>query len=168
MPPSDDELLARLRATFGLEAQEHLQTMTSALLALEQAGAVPPVESLDVVFRAAHSLKGAARAVNAGGVESLCQAIEHVFSAMRRRALAAAAPLYDLLHRSLDVLANLLEALDAGPTPAQQQAVAEVRYELHAMLARPAQAPGSAIVTPPSGGAGPPSPFAIPAACDCR
>ncbi len=148
MPPSDDDLLARLRTTFGLEAQEHLQTMTSGLLALEQAGAAPPVESLDVVFRAAHSLKGAARAVNAGAVESLCQAIEHVFSAMRRRALVAAAPIYDLLHRSLDVLAGLLAGLDAEPASAQQQAVAEVRYELHAMLARPAQTPEQTSAQP--------------------
>lgn len=141
MPISDDDLLARLRATFGLEAQEHLQTMTSGLLALEQAGALPPVESLDVVFRAAHSLKGAARAVNAGGVESLCQVIEHVFSALRRRGLAATAGLYDLLHRSLDVLAGLLAGLDTESTAAQQQAVAEVRYDLHAVLARPTPPP---------------------------
>ena len=132
----DDDLLARLRATFALEAHEHLQTMTTGLLALEQGGDPLPVASLDVVFRAAHSLKGAARAVNAGDVESLCQTIEHVFSAMRRRSLAPTAALYDVLHRSLDALAGLLAALGASPERARQQASAEVRYDLQAFLAR--------------------------------
>jgi two-component system chemotaxis sensor kinase CheA len=163
MSTGDDDVLARLRATFRMEAHEHLQAMTSGLLDLERAGAQPPVDLLESVFRAAHSLKGAARAVNAGVVESLCQAIESVFSAIRRRTLQATAAVYDVLHRSLDGLAALLVTLDDGPTPAQEQAVAQTRYDLHAILADPGMTGASAGGAPSAHGAGKPPASEFPA-----
>ena len=55
-----DELLRELLATFAVEAEEHLQTLTRDLLALEKGpGAEKSAELLAEIFRAAHSLKGA-------------------------------------------------------------------------------------------------------------
>jgi two-component system chemotaxis sensor kinase CheA len=130
VPTSEDELLQRLRATFRVEAQEHVQTIATGLVELERAAPSPSAATLDTVFRAAHSLKGAARAVNVAAVESLCQSLENVFAALKRSTLAPSAGLFDVLHRTLDLLARVLAALDgAGPVP-PPGAVAELRRAL--------------------------------------
>ena len=65
MSTKEDEFLKSLRATFKVEAGEHLQAIAAGLLALEKTP-VPDEQRglIETVFRAAHSLKGAARAVN--------------------------------------------------------------------------------------------------------
>jgi two-component system chemotaxis sensor kinase CheA len=59
------KLIERLMGTFLLELEEHLRSLNRELLLLEK---TPPgserSELLTTLFRAAHSLKGAARAVN--------------------------------------------------------------------------------------------------------
>src|SRR6202043_2346881 len=81
MTGTEEEFLRTLRATFKVEAAEHLQAIGTGLLELEKAPA--PAEQLqliETVFRAAHSLKGAARAVGLTDVESLCQSLEDLFA----------------------------------------------------------------------------------------
>ena len=84
MTPREQEFLRRLRATFEMEAAEHLGVMGAELLALEK---LPPGQEpsrYETIFRTAHSLKGAARAVSARDVEVLCQAMEGVFARWKR------------------------------------------------------------------------------------
>jgi two-component system chemotaxis sensor kinase CheA len=58
------ELLARLMGTFLAELEENLRLLNSELLLLEKIpAAAERAESLARLFRAAHSLKGAARSV---------------------------------------------------------------------------------------------------------
>jgi len=74
MTGTEEEFLRTLRATFKVEAAEHLEAIGTGLLELEKAPA--PAEQLqliETVFRAAHSLKGAARAVGLTEVESFCR-----------------------------------------------------------------------------------------------
>lgn len=143
MSSNQEDLLQRLRATFRVEAQEHVQTIASGLIQLERAKPGASGATLDTVFRAAHSLKGAARAVNASAVESVCQSLESVFSALKRNGVAASPALFDLLHRTADMLAQLLALLDES-TPLPLAAIAELRQALKAALARPAPAPAPA------------------------
>ena len=76
----------RLMATFTVEAEEHLQTIASRLVELEATEDQQAQTSIiEIIFREAHSLKGAARAVNLADVEMICQTMETVFSAMKRR-----------------------------------------------------------------------------------
>src|SRR6185437_13752188 len=63
MKNKNDELLKKLRATFRVEADTHLQTMAAGLLALEKTSVAEQPALVEAIFRAAHSLKGAARAV---------------------------------------------------------------------------------------------------------
>ena len=56
MKNKNDELLKKLRATFRVEADTHLQTMTSGLLALEKASVTEQPALVESIFRAAHSL----------------------------------------------------------------------------------------------------------------
>jgi two-component system, chemotaxis family, sensor kinase CheA len=109
MAKKNDELLKRLLATFRVEADEHLQAMATGLLALEKAPVGPAVAGLiETVFREAHSLKGAARAVNLLAIESLCQPLESVFAALKTGQFAISVPLLDLLHQAIDGLRTLL------------------------------------------------------------
>ena len=71
MSTQEDEFLNALRATFKVEAAEHLQAITTGLLALEKTPAPEAQRDLiATVFRAAHNLKGAARAVDFTEIES--------------------------------------------------------------------------------------------------
>lgn len=143
MPKIDPEFLEELRQAFAQEAQEHLQTMTDGLLALEQGP--PPEEAgpvLEKVYRAAHSLKGAARAVNEHEVESLAHAMEDVFIAVRREQLVLRPEGFDGLQRGL----SLLESLLASPSGELLAPAMELREELHALAesGRDAASPPSA------------------------
>ncbi len=59
---------------------------------------------VETLFREAHSLKGAARAVELGDIESVCQAMESVFAAWKRGEIAASAELFDALNEAVDTL----------------------------------------------------------------
>ena len=110
MATQPGNFLEQLRATFAVEAREHLQAMGSGLLAIEKAerdGQAPLVES---VFRAAHSLKGAARAVDHADIELLCESLEDVFAAWKRGESSPSAALIDAAHRTLDAIGALLDA----------------------------------------------------------
>ena len=107
----DAEFQKRLLATFTVEAQEHLKGITDALIALEQGGVPQQQEEIvEAVFREAHSLKGAARAVSRTDIESVCQALEGLFAAMKRGEVTHSPELFDLMQRARDFLSQLLLA----------------------------------------------------------
>ncbi len=163
MAKKNDELLKRLLATFRVEADEHLAAMSSGLLALEKTPVGAEAASIiETVFRDAHSLKGAARAVNLAPVESLCQALESVFAALKNGRLPVSLPLLDLLHQAIAGLGDLV-AGDLGTSPTIPPQVAALNYQLDQAAAGvlPTQAAVAApIVEPPaeSGVTHPPPP----------
>ncbi|HEY8084262.1 MAG TPA: Hpt domain-containing protein, partial [Methylophilaceae bacterium] len=84
MAQPNDEFLKKLLATFRIEADEHIKMMSSGLLELEKAPQGDlQAEIVERVFREAHSLKGAARAVNLRQIESICQTLESVFAKLK-------------------------------------------------------------------------------------
>jgi len=109
MSTKEDEFLKQLRATFKVEAAEHLQAIAAGLLELEQTPAPEAQRNIvETVFRAAHSLKGAARAVDFTEIESLCQSLEDVFASWKRQESAPSPDAFDTLHRKLDAIAAQL------------------------------------------------------------
>ncbi len=119
MTSKNDDFLKKLLATFRVEADEHLKAMSAGLLELEKMPAGErQAEIVENIFRDAHSLKGAARAVNLTDIESVCQPLESVFSALKRKTLVPTPPLFDLLYQAIDVLSALLapEAAETGKT----------------------------------------------------
>ena len=113
MTKQEDEFLKRLCATFKVEAEEHLQAMSSGLLELEKK--LPDkkqAEHIEVIFRHAHSLKGAARAVNLTEIESICQSLESFFAAWKRRDINPVPEHFDTLHRALDLIGKVIPAAD--------------------------------------------------------
>ena len=72
--------------TFAAELEESLRLLNSELLLLERAPDGPGRgESLAKLFRAAHSLKGAARSVNQTEIELLCHQLEDKLAVLRDR-----------------------------------------------------------------------------------
>ena len=98
-----EDFLRELRATFRIEAAEHLQAIAGGLEQLEKltdpAGRQPVIET---VFRAAHSLKGASRAADFNDIESLCQSLETLFAGWKRGTSAPTASTIDAAHLTLD------------------------------------------------------------------
>jgi len=137
MAKKNDEFLKKLLATFRVEADEHLQAMSSGLLDLEKipAGA-RQMELVEKIFREAHSLKGAARAVNLTEIESVCQSLESVFAGLKGKHLAVSAPLFDLLHQAIDALDGLL-APGAGASAARRPVIMELMRRLDDALKGP-------------------------------
>jgi len=109
MTAAEEEFLRSLRATFKVEAAEHLQDIGTGLLELEKAAAAEEQQQLiETVFRAAHSLKGAARAVNFTEIESLCQSLEDLFSAWKRRESLPTPSTLDAAHRTVDKMSQAI------------------------------------------------------------
>lgn len=147
--PIGDDFLRQLHATFMVEAREHVQTLSRGLLELEKAQEPREQAAIaEAIFRAAHSLKGAARAVELAEIEAICQSLEDVFAAQRRDATVPNAQAMDVLHRALDTIEALLEAV-AGNAPAVAKAdLAALRKELHQIAGLP-RPPAFAAVPPP-------------------
>ncbi|MDO9229362.1 MAG: response regulator [Syntrophales bacterium] len=105
MAGKNDAFIKRLLSTFKVEADEHIKNITAGLIELEKE-MEPQVKAgiIETVFREAHSLKGAARAVNRSDMETICQSLESVFSGLKRREIDLAPSLFDTLHRSVDML----------------------------------------------------------------
>lgn len=177
MTTREAEFLRRLRATFLVEAGEHLQVIAASLLALEKADAsTARADALETTFRHTHSLKGAARAAAFPVIESVCQVAEEVFALCKRRGRILVAADFDVLHRAFDVVGRLIEAKEAEPGAALRQAAQSVTAELQVVAGggraeveavRMTTAPTSAAIdaTPATGEAVAPAP-ADPAAAD--
>lgn len=125
MDKQNGEFLKRLLATFRIEAGEHLQVMSTGLIELENNPAETRyAEIVETVFREAHSLKGAARAVNLKEIESVCQAMESVFAALKGNRFAVSPPLFDLMQEAIADLSTLLSAEGAAMAVAGKSAIA--------------------------------------------
>jgi len=132
MPDLDDELLQELLSTFRAEAAEHLQTMNQSLLKLERApDATLRPKIVRDAFRAAHSLKGAARAVSQQEIESLAHTMESVFQQARDTGLVLNADICDVLYDALDAIEQILNGQAVDIDPLQVRLVSLVESDAH-------------------------------------
>jgi two-component system, chemotaxis family, sensor kinase CheA len=107
-------LMQQLLETFREEGVDHLRALNNALLAYERAEEpAQQQEAIQTAFRAAHSLKGAARAVSLGDIQKLAHAMETVFQQVRDQQHRLSSTDCDRLYDALD----LLNAHLSGETP---------------------------------------------------
>jgi two-component system chemotaxis sensor kinase CheA len=118
MDAREAPFLQRLQEIFRAEAADHLQGMSSGLLALEKAPAAERATLIEKVFREAHSLKGAARSVEDSEIERLSQAMEDELARWRRGEAEPTPELLDRMHGSVDAIATALAPPSATPTAA--------------------------------------------------
>ncbi len=116
------KFLKRLRATFRVEADAHIRSISSGLIDLEKSQTPEKhAEILEVILREAHSLKGAARSVELKDIESVCQPLEGAFSALKHQSISLSPERLDLFHQTLDFLNQLLPT-DEEETPSADRA----------------------------------------------
>jgi two-component system, chemotaxis family, sensor kinase CheA len=94
------------------ETKEHLQSLNEQLLVLETEP--ENVETINEIFRAAHSLKGMAGTMGYKRMQRLTHDMENVFSEIRNGKLGVTADLVDVLFKSLDALEAYLSNIQAS------------------------------------------------------
>ena len=130
--------LKRFQETFFEEAAEHLSTMESGLLHLEESASDP--EFLNTIFRSAHSIKGAAGSFGFTEIARLTHVLENVLDKLRSNLLAPSADLTQLLLRASDRLREVVDATRRGEPGAVP--IDDILPELEAVLhgTQPAEA----------------------------
>jgi two-component system chemotaxis sensor kinase CheA len=116
MDNREEEFLKRLKNTFRIESDEHVQTISSGLLNLDKnPSPQDKAQILETIYREAHSLKGAARAVGMRDVEKVCQAMETVFSMLKKDEIQAESWILDVLMDSIEGASKLVTSEEAIP-----------------------------------------------------
>ena len=112
-----EELRRQLMATFKVELEDHLASLNKGLLELEKGPSGEAfAELLAELFRAAHSIKGAARAVDLKDIETIAHSMEDVLGALKRGELSSSPELVDILLPAVDTLGAAMEAHLHGET----------------------------------------------------
>ena len=98
------------------ETKEHLQSLSDNLLILEKEP--ENKDTINEIFRAAHSLKGMAGTMGYKRMQSLTHNMENVFSEIRNDKMKVTSELVDTLFQCLDALEayldNIINTQDEG------------------------------------------------------
>jgi two-component system chemotaxis sensor kinase CheA len=137
MADRESEFQQRLLGVFRIEAREHLDELSRLLLELEHRNdEAERCQHLEALFRAVHSLKGAARAVQRVEMETACHALESLCAALKSGERELSPALFDTLHESVNELGALLEPdhekqpLSAEPIATSVEPIATPRESL--------------------------------------
>lgn len=150
MNPIGEKLLGIFRG----EHQEHSEQIRLLIDRIREAE--NPGADLEEAFRRAHSLKGAARAVDIGEIEKLGHRLETLFTRVREGVLRLDTAVADVVHQALDCSEDILSNLSGSGTPPGS---ADVLAAIDRLLTREPQASsGGARPLPP----GPAVPSAAP------
>lgn len=93
------------------EADEQLEILEQETLKLERE---PTAERLQIIFRAAHTLKGSSRAMGFTGFAQLTHEMENVLDKLRNGTLAVDTEIADALLACQDTLRQMAESVRAG------------------------------------------------------
>ena len=89
------------------ETKEHLQNLNTQILELEQDA--ENMDTINEIFRAAHSLKGMAGTMGYKRMQTLTHDMENVFSEVRNNTIKVNPEMIDLLFQCLDALEEYLD-----------------------------------------------------------
>lgn len=108
MDKKKEAFLKRLLATFRVEADEYIKSLSSGLIQLEKSTPGDAQTRLvETMYREAHSLKGAARSVDLSGIETICQNMESVLRKFKHTGVVRDPGVFDVLHRAVDMIEQL-------------------------------------------------------------
>ena len=148
---SGSELLEQLRGVFFEEAFEGLETMESALMALDEAP--QDEDTLNQIFRAAHSIKGGAGSFGFGAITRFTHGMETLLDELRSGRRAVEPPVVDVLLRAVDQLRALVEGAAEG-APVDEARTRALTEELEQTLSG---SPGPTGSPSAEAGASPPA-----------
>ncbi|MCR4721100.1 MAG: chemotaxis protein CheA [Lachnospiraceae bacterium] len=130
------------------ETKEHLQSLNEQLLVLEKEP--ENKETINEIFRAAHSLKGMAGTMGYKRMQKLTHDMENVFQEIRNEKMKVTSTLVDGLFRGLDALEeyldNIINNQDEG-TNDNQDLIDLFQKELQVGLSGGAAAPAAEATT---------------------
>ena len=141
---------APLVLDFIAEANEHIETVESGLLELENQP--DNNELINKIFRGFHTIKGMAGFLNLTEIGSLAHSAENLLDLARKGQLVLAGDNTDVVFASVDMLkkmlAGLTESMDAGKPVASQPSLPELLETLKAAAeGRAAPAPAKATAS---------------------
>src|SRR3954453_11036992 len=95
---------------FLAEGREHLQELNLAVVRIEERP--DDRETVDEIFRIAHSMKGMSATMGFAGMAALTHQMEDVFELLRQRAGGVSRVHVDILLECLDALGAAIDAID--------------------------------------------------------
>ncbi len=113
------------RKLFVEESRENHENIVNNLLALETGD--DQQAAIDEIFRSAHTLKGMSASMGFDAMEHLCHSMEDVFSLIRNGRREVTASLTDLLLTCTDAIEGMLDAIEAGGMPSDEQSATLVQ-----------------------------------------
>ena len=105
------DIRQKLLATFQIEHRDHVEQIRSLLAMIEKTTVQPAGAELEEAFRRAHSLKGAARAVDLRPVEGLAHRLETLFSRIRQGVVVLDKNVASVVQQVLDASEDCVSAL---------------------------------------------------------
>ncbi|OGH61355.1 MAG: hypothetical protein A3G34_05040 [Candidatus Lindowbacteria bacterium RIFCSPLOWO2_12_FULL_62_27] len=141
------DIRQKLFATFQIELREHLSRIRTILKGKGRESAAPAPAQLEEAFRRAHSLKGAARAVDLRPIETLAHQLETLFSNLRDGRLKLDMPALEAVHQTLDAIEDWVTEVAEKRNPPEPTRVLET-------IARLISASAPVAASTPSSGAG--------------
>ncbi len=147
------------------ESKEHLQNLSDQIMDLEQNP--ENMDTINEIFRAAHSLKGMAGTMGYKRMQTLTHDMENVFSEVRNGTFKVQPGMIDILFKSLDALEeyvnNIQQTTEEGTNDNQ-----DLIDALNSILKNNGEvvAGGSAPAAAPAAGAAPSAPAEKPASGD--
>lgn len=124
--------MSQFLQTFYEESFEGLDVMEKELLQLDISNSDP--ETINTIFRAAHSIKGGSGTFGLTAVADYTHIMETLLDEMRDGRRTVSETEINALLKAVDVLRAMLTAIQAGAAP-DTQAVAASRQQLEAILA---------------------------------
>ncbi len=165
LDPNNEELLQ----DFFAEAEQQVETLESNILVIESDPSNH--DSIDEIFRAAHTLKGGSATVEMTELATFCHDVEDLLDAMRSNAVEVTEAIVDVLLSSIDTIKVMLETRRGGSVysedvsplvekikgflpakGAKKKAPAPAQASKHAPAPAPKPAPVQAAPAPSSGG----------------
>ncbi|MFL6697723.1 MAG: chemotaxis protein CheW [Vitreoscilla sp.] len=145
---ANDINLDQVLHTFILEARELLEDMEAALLRI--ADEADPRESINAIFRAAHTIKGSSGLFGLDAVVTFTHVVESVLDRVRDGAVSLDESLVALMLASGDYIGRLVDAVERGEPqcdPRTEPEGAALLARLHTYLAQPEAHPHPAQAT---------------------
>lgn len=99
--------MSEYKEMFAVESAEHLQSMNEALLSLEKEP--DNNETINVMFRAAHTLKGMSATMGYTNIKELTHNMENLMDRVRKNEMKLDPSLIDVLFECLDILEKMVE-----------------------------------------------------------
>ena len=138
LDPNNEELLK----DFYIEAELQVESLEQNILVLENSP--DNKDAVDEIFRAAHTLKGAAATVQMNELSSFTHLVEDVLDEIRSGNVHVDGNIIDVLLESIDVVKAMLEARSEGAV--YEEDISEIKATLHGVLEKQDPAPAQAAV----------------------